>query len=938
MIAPLLVAIVNWADSSTPCISFENDHATLAIGPAAELRLVANETGRELSKRDAHVPWATATKGGESCRVASISPKGNRLILTFEPGGVQVALGVACEKRYFVVEVLSVSDSTLDELTFVDIPLTLTGGPDEPPACCALALNLRTNVPELPGPAGRLRATCYRRFGMVGAKVALIACPQEELREVMKEVVSNADALPHSPLGGPWALDAEINRRSYLIDYPGSMSLETVDEWIRLAKALGVGQVDLHSGQTMRYGDYEPNPEIYPNGCADLKAAIDRLHEAGILAGLHTYAFFIGKDTPWVTPVADPRLAKDAGFTLANPLDATETTVPVIESTAEMSTVTGFQIRNSVTLQIDDELITYSGISREPPYAFTECSRGACGTRVASHEAGTPVHHLKECFGLFAPDADSTLFQEVAAGTAEVYNTCGFDMIYLDALDGSDLLAGPENAWYYGSQFVFELWKRLERPALIEMSTFHHHLWYVRSRIGAWDVAQRGTKRFIDLHCTGNESAERMFLPTNLGWSAVFSFEEVQRERTLPDTVEYLCCKSLGYASSLSWLLGFDPQTFPTSSNQQRLARIVRQYEELRLSRHFPEAVLEQLRVPGEEFSLEKDAAGEWQFQRVRHAAHTVRGMDGWSNAWTVANPFEKQPVRFRIEALMSAAPYDSPDSIVLAGCADPGEFAEPDCAEGVTAGLGTSEETFEPGAQSLAYSALNGGNEGNGAWAGVSKTFSPYLDMLDRQGIGVWICGDGQGEVLNFQTRCPVEAAGAIGERYVDVDFSGWRYIELIEPEGDRLHEFRWPYANGLYRIWSDYRRIHSIGLWYNNLPPGKSVRCVVGPIKALPLEEVTLENPTITVGNRRLELLTYLQSGQYLEYRPFGDCSLYDADGELLGQVDVEGEAPMLEQGDNRVDFACGGTPAGLSARARVTVVIEGPRIGLPDTEAKM
>ena len=38
---------------------------------------------------------------------------------------------------------------------------------------------------------------------------------------------------------------------------------------------------------------------------------------------------------------------------------------PVEETTKDMSTLTGFQVRNSVTVQIDDELITYGGISKK---------------------------------------------------------------------------------------------------------------------------------------------------------------------------------------------------------------------------------------------------------------------------------------------------------------------------------------------------------------------------------------------------------------------------------------------------------------------------------------------------------------------------------------------------------------------------------------------
>ena len=67
--------------------------------------------------------------------------------------------------------------------------------------------------------------------------------------------------------------------------------------------------------------------------------------------------------------------------------------------------------------------------------------------------------------------AGTDVLVEIAANTAKIYNECGFDMIYLDALDGEDVLGGGQDWWHYGSQFVFEISKRLNKPALMEMST-----------------------------------------------------------------------------------------------------------------------------------------------------------------------------------------------------------------------------------------------------------------------------------------------------------------------------------------------------------------------------------------------------------------------------------------------------------------------------------
>src|SRR5207247_9270071 len=114
----------------------------------------------------------------------------------------------------------------------------------------------------------------------------------------------------------------------------------------------------------------------------------------------------------------------------------------------------------------------YTDVSKSPPYQFTGCKRGAYVTRAAAHPRRAKVDHLKECFGLFVPDPETTFLAEVAQRTADFYNECGFDMIYLDALDGEDILGGAENGWHYGSQFVFELAKQIKKPALTKMSTF----------------------------------------------------------------------------------------------------------------------------------------------------------------------------------------------------------------------------------------------------------------------------------------------------------------------------------------------------------------------------------------------------------------------------------------------------------------------------------
>ena len=923
-VCPLLHA----GDAPTAAIALENDCVRYVIAPdGRNVGFIDKATGTDYAEVASTPFVASAKVSGETVNASKVSYESGHLTFLFGATGVRAIVRVGTEPRFFTLEVLSVTGEGVEELAFLNLSLTLDGKLEEPFACCALALNLQTNVTEMPGPNKRLHATCYKRFGFEGAKAAVIACPMAELRGTMKTVLSAADELPDSDIGGPWALDAEINRGSYLFDF-GAVTEKTVDDWIAFVKTLGLNQIDFHTGRSLRFGDCFPNPELFPNGRASIKAVIDKLHDADIAAGLHTYAFFIAKDTPYVTPVPDARLGKDAAFTLAEPVDAEAKAVPVVEPTSDMSTTTGFFVRNSVTLQIDDELITYAAISKEEPYAFTECRRGAYGTKAAAHEKGAVVHHLKECFGLFTPDADSTLLAEVAANTAGTFNECGFDMIYLDALDGEDILAGGEWAWHYGSQFVFHIANRLEKPALFEMSTFHHHLWCVRARTGAWDHPSRSHKRYIDVHRAANEGGAGMFLPTNLGWWAVKTWQDGpfagQNEPTFPDDIEYLMCKCLASDMGIS-LMGVNPGNIGAIPAYQRLAPIFKQYEDLRHAGYFPDAVKQKLKAPGEEFTLERrDDA--WRFRRVHYVKHKVLGIDGWSNCWTATNKFGAQPLRLRIEALLSAAPYNSPQGVIIEDFAEPAAFGAPSCEANVTAEL--SRALVKAPRVEGRFSASSTRDDPNGAWAKIEKTFDPPLDIAEQRALGVWVHGDGQGELLNIQVRSPHHTVyGGIGDHYIDVDFEGPRYFELIEMEGARIEEHKWPYG-GMYAIFREnvhYGQIASLSLWYNRLPTDKDTVCLLSPIKALPLVKAKLANPKVTIDGRTVTFPVEIESGCYLEFNAMSDCKLYASDGALLSDVTPEGEVPMLGPGGNDVQFDSGAAD-GTSARAYVTLIVRG------------
>ena len=473
--------------------------------------------------------------------------------------------------------------------------------------------------------------------------MALVAAPRDEFRTALQEAVEDAPDLPHSRLGGPWALDAPVNRGSYLFNFDG-VTPANVDAWIALARRLGMTQIDFHGGSSFRFGDCRPTPTLYPGGRADLKAAIDQLHAAGIIGGpahlrlLHRQGRALGhagarpapRHGPDLHAGDRPRRRGDHGPGRGidgRPLGDHRLLRP--------------QQRDAAGRRGADRLRRCV----RPGRRSASRSAGAAPTarRPAAHARGTKVGHLKECFGLFVPDPDSTLFTEVAAATADTYNECGFDMIYLDALDGSDVLDSHrhgEFAWHYASRFAFEIARRLQRPAVFEMSTFTHHLWCIRSRYAAWDHPNRSYKRFVDLHCAANEESRRMFLPGELGWWALKGWNGSQTEPTFADDIEYLLAKGLATDTGFA-LMGIDPKTAAATPALPRLAELIRRWETLRLSGRVPAAVKDRLREPGAEFTLEGDLATGWALPPGR-----VHDAPGRGDRRTHADVAGRQPSR----------------------------------------------------------------------------------------------------------------------------------------------------------------------------------------------------------------------------------------------------------------------------------------------------
>jgi hypothetical protein len=130
------------------------------------------------------------------------------------------------------------------------------------------------------------------------------------------------------------------------------------------------------------------------------------------------------------------------------------------------------------------------------------------------------------------------------------------------------------------------------------------------------------------------------------------------------------------------------------------------------------------------------------------------------------------------------------------------------------------------------------------------------------------------------------------------------------------------------VYREVVDFGAVDSVALWCQNLPPGKEVKCGIGPLTALPMVAGRLKDPAITINGVEAVFVGEMTSGSWLECGGEQDCMFYNANGEVLGKASLSGRLPVLRAGQNQVQFSCSSSK-GPSPRVKVTMFTQGEEL---------
>ncbi|MBN2507131.1 MAG: hypothetical protein JXQ71_10585 [Verrucomicrobia bacterium] len=921
-----------------PAATFENRRATLAIDTRGRvISLRSKASGRELLARPRELVSARLKDG---VHLAAHHASFAHGALTFGFAGVQGAAVLAVDTRedFFTFGVRSLTVTNVESLTFVDLPVVAAayrGGmanmlSDDTDAVCLRGCDLAVEM-AVGGNPPALRVWTTAGHGLTGWRAGLAAGPKREMPAMLRAMAVEA-GVPVSNLGGPWSLGAEANRGSYLF---ADLSLDAVGDWIELARRGGFTHLHVH-GWWDTLGHYGVNTNLFPRGLADLKEAVARIHAAGLKAGVHTLTACIDPRDGWVTPEASPHLIAAASYTLARPMSASDTILFVNEKPAAGHDVVFTYMGNGNAIRIGSEIVQYGQVVSEPPYAFAKCRRGAFKTRPAAHAAGDRADYLQQRYLAFYPEPGSPLADQVAERIAAVVNTCGFDQLYFDGSEGM--------MSRYGIDFMrHAIFKRFRGEVLIEASEWGAHNWWFHSRIGAWDHPVWAAKRFHDLHVA---SAARFrdadLLEPQMGWWAPRQPSPQARGHFL-DEIEYFGAKNLGLDSAMS-IQGVNVSHRPLPFHIEKQMTVLGWYEQLRLARYFDSQTVARVAAAGDEFRLRQDGDGVWRFASVHFAAHRISALGNGSERWTSRNPFAAQPLAVRIEALYSVAPYAHPQRIALADDAEAAAFRRATSSETVTLRVEAAPGDSPGGGRHLRMRAENNGPARRGAWARASLAFpAPYRNLSGAAALGVWVKGDGKGALLNIQLGTPREYMHALSDHHVTLDFTGWRYVELLirERDVDRMSAHVWPYGGhyDIYRNPLDMAHISEVNFYLNHLPPGDPTEVMLGPVMALPILPAPLKSPTLTLNGRTLALPVTLKSGDFLELQATGDGTHYNDKGDFVARVRPASGAvwPVLQSADNPVEFGCE-RPAGCSARAEVTLISSGPPFGEPNPRPKI
>ena len=796
---------------------------------------------------------------------------GNRIKVTFKDGSV-VYMFVEIEDNFMTFEIDSELAPGISRVTFANIITNLASvKTDDDYMLNAIGMTAWTN-PVNKGyresSPNSVLAHAYSVYdaGVMGAKLGIVFATKGESIKYLQELTDTIDPTVglKSKAGGAYAKEWEGNFGDYAL--VTNVNPETIDENLKLAVELDVDQYDIHQGgNTFRQGDFVFS--FTENGTAKeyYENVGKKIEAAGLKTGLHTYAYYISYGATNI--LSDPKWQKDLEvletYTLRKKMTKFTRNAATVEDASEFDMTQTFFYKNSRYIVIDEEIMLVGAPS---PSGLLNLTRGACGTVAAEHAVGATVKHLSGYFTMFVPVLGSDLFYHVADLTAKAYNDGGFDMIYLDAIDGLNRHT-PEGqeTWYYFHMFVHRIVSQCERDPIVETSSAAPQEWNVRGRTGAWDTANRSIKKFINNHIATNKSSMKNNMATTLGWFSFFpdGSPVAGLKNTIEKTIFHDDFDALGMGALLyDMSIVFNP--FSVSSirenpfHYENIKYYTDLYTKLRKSHYFTDETIEKVKAIGGEFKVIEKAPGEYAFLQMYYNAKNLTVMKDYQiDSISGSNPFASQMPFIRIESRYSTL-FENPVTLV--------QFDE--------------------------NTAIGG--------AKITKSIA-NVDMTKNMAMSIRVKGTGNdGDALLFSLQGGLVSgeSGGRADYFIDLNFEGWRDVILLDMDSAEYDTAKYTFADittsgatyATYRTVANFKNMTTLTVRQCG---STAKEAQIGNLIAYTHTPAEIKNPTVSVGSSKVTFNCTMKGGEYLEYDPItGKAILYHNAEQTKEEITFSGK----------------------------------------------
>ncbi|WP_140939315.1 hypothetical protein [Sphingobacterium lumbrici] len=427
---------------------------------------------------------------------------------------------------------------------------------------------------------------------IVGAKIALFGDKRQQILARIGRVEIE-QGLPHPMIAGEWGKVSREAMRSYLIT---NFTAANLDFALTKTKQAGFKNI-YHPDPFRTWGHFEWKKDLSSEGDAGVKKLVEQAAQQGIDIGIHTLTNFMTTNDLYATPVPSKQLLKQGELKLVAAIDTAQKEIEVLDSELFALPLT------LNTLQIEDELITYSKAERKGNHwLLTNCTRGAFGTKKMAHGAEKTLYKLWDYpYKTLFPDL--VLQDAFAKRLSAIFNQTGIKQISFDGLEGC-MYTGHD--YYATGKFVSDFYQGLQNKTEVinDASRLDHYLWHIHTRMNwgePWGEEMREGQ--VENRIKNQAYFQRNLFPRMLGWFLV-RLADRKFEATSLEDLEWALSESAGFDAG--YAMSIDMRTLQQHGQIDLLLESMKNWDQLRLANVFTEEQKNRLRDPKTEWHLEK--------------------------------------------------------------------------------------------------------------------------------------------------------------------------------------------------------------------------------------------------------------------------------------------------------------------------------------------